>query len=101
MVAALRAGVAWRDFWSLTPYATRLIIEAHSENVRLNFETAITASFHSAYFSRMDRLSSRDLEKALKRKPKQTRQQSDDEIGRGIFDWLKSAENVNGSGPRP
>lgn len=101
MVAAFRAGVAWRDFWGLTPYATRLIIEAHSENLRAAYETQVTGAFHAAYFSRMERLSSRDLEKALKRKPAATRQQTDEEIGRNVFAWLKSAENVNGSGPRP
>lgn len=99
MVAALRAGIRWRDLWSLTPYATRLIIEAHSENLRAEFEIAITGSFHAAYFARMERLSSRDLDKALKRSPKVTRQQSDTEIASNIFAWLKSAESVNGARP--
>lgn len=98
MVASLRAGIRWDEFWKLTPYATRLIIEAHAENVRLTYETQITGAFHAAYFSRMEKLSSRDLEKALKRKPVATKQQSDDEIMRNVFAWLKSAESVNGAG---
>lgn len=101
MAASFRAGVRWDEFWRLTPYATRLIIEAESEKLRSEFEVTITGAFHAAYFARMERLSSRDLDKALKRKPRQTRQQSDAEIASNVFAWLQSAEKVNAPGPRP
>jgi len=94
---ALRAGMGWAEFWESSPYATRLILEAWAEAERAVYERVTTGAFHGAYFARFDKLGPRDLEKALGRKPTASKQQTDDEVGRSIFAWLKAAEPADDS----
>jgi hypothetical protein len=87
--------MGWAEFWESTPYATGLYLAAWAEQQRANHEALITAAFQSAYFGRMEKLGAKQLEQALGRKPTPTKQQSDDEIGRSVFAWLKAAEAPN------
>lgn len=48
---AFRAGIRPCDFWDLTPYQTNLLIHAHAESMRDEFETLISASWHTAVFT--------------------------------------------------
>jgi hypothetical protein len=48
---AFRAGIRPADFWDLTPYQTNLLIHAHAESMRDEFETLISASWHTAVFT--------------------------------------------------
>ena len=50
--AAFRAGVSPVDFWGLTPFQTQLLIEAHGERLKDEFESLIAAGWHTAVFSR-------------------------------------------------
>lgn len=89
--------MGWAEFWESTPLATRFWIEAWAEREREHSERIITGSFYAAYFARFEKLGPADLEKALGRKPKPARQQTDDEIAAGIFGWLKDTEALNGT----
>lgn len=93
--SALSVGIGWADFWKLTPYATRRIIRGEIERRRAQSELTITGAFYSAYFGRFKTLGPADLQKALGRKTKPTAQQSDEQIGANIFDWLKTTEAIN------
>lgn len=57
----------------------------------------IFGAFQTAYFSRMERLGSEQLERALGRTRKPTKPQTEAQIGAAIFDWLKTSEALNGT----
>ena len=84
--------MGWAEFWESTPYATRVFLEAWGERERAESERVIVGAFHAAYFARFEKLGPRDLEKAMDRKPKPVKQQTDEEIGRAVFAWLKASE---------
>lgn len=49
---AYRVGVRPGEFWDMTPFATNLLVEANAERLRDEFETLLSASWHTALFSR-------------------------------------------------
>lgn len=71
------------------------MIEAHADRQRFDYEMSITAAFYSAYFSRMEKLGSQQLDSVLRRKPKPTPQQTDEQIAQSVMAWLRHAEKVN------
>lgn len=89
--------MGWAEFWESTPYATRVYLEAWGERESAAHERVIVGAFHAAYFARFEKLGPKDLEKALGRKPKPTQQQTEEEIGRAVFAWLKASEPNNGT----
>lgn len=96
---ALRAGIGWAEFWNQTPYATGIIVAAYNDRARDRYELAVVSAFHTAYFSRMDKLGADKLEKALGRSAKPARQQTDHEMVANVFAWLRLQEkHLNGAG---
>lgn len=89
--------MGWAEFWESTPYATRIYLDAWAERERLNFERAVTGAFYTAYFTRFEKLGPKDLEKALGRKPKPARQQTEYEAIANVFAWLKASEASHGA----
>lgn len=89
--------MGWAEFWESTPYATRVFLGAWVEREREAHERTIMGAFHAAYFTRFEKLGPKDLQKALGRKPKPAKQQTDEQIGSAIFGWLKSSEAINGT----
>lgn len=89
--------MGWREFWDSTPYATRIQLEAWADEQRAQRDIVIFGAFQTAYFSRMEKLGSEHLERALGRARKPVAPQTDKQIGAAIFDWLKTSEALNGS----
>lgn len=51
---AIRAGLSWAEFWSYTPYQTRVIAEAWLEDRKLERNLAMTAAYMTARLSMAD-----------------------------------------------
>lgn len=49
---AYRVGIRPGEFWDMTPFQTNLLVEANAERLRDEFETLLSASWHTALFSR-------------------------------------------------
>jgi predicted membrane-bound mannosyltransferase len=89
--------MGWAEFWDATPYATRVYLTAWAERERAANERVIVGAFHAAYFTRFEKLGPKDLEKALGRTPKPSKQQTEQDIGRAVFAWLKASEPHDGT----
>ena len=51
-VTAFRIGIQPSEFWRLTPFQTNLLVQANAEKEKDDFEKLISASWHTAVFSR-------------------------------------------------
>jgi hypothetical protein len=49
---AFRVGIRPSEFWTLTPFQTDVIVEAHTETLRDDFETLLSVAWHNAVFQR-------------------------------------------------
>lgn len=83
MVAALRlaleAGLTPGEFWTATPYETRLRNEAAVERQRADYRLALWGAWHTAGFSRVKRMPR--LDHMLRRMSRRrTMPQSPDEV---------------------
>lgn len=65
------------------------------ERERGERERVIFGAWQGAYFARMDKLGSAQLEQALNRKRPPAKQQTDEQIGAALFGWLKASEAIN------
>lgn len=50
---AFRCGIGAADFWGLTPFQTNVLVTANSEKLKDDFETLLSAAWHTAVFSRI------------------------------------------------
>lgn len=77
---ALRAGVTWGEFWALTPYATRKIIDAWSAEREAGLELGMLTAYQTAALGRTDRFPRTFSDWFKKPQTKPTRNQSDHEM---------------------
>lgn len=50
---AFRCGISPAEFWGLTPFQTNVLVTANSEKLKDEFETLLSAAWHTAVFSRI------------------------------------------------
>jgi len=49
---AFRVGISPVDFWSMTPFQTNILVQAHAETLKDEFETLLSIGWHTALFQR-------------------------------------------------